>query len=127
MSEWRVLGKRVPRTDALAKVTGKAVYADDMTLPGMLHGAVVRSPHAHALVRSVDTVGAERLAGVKAVLTPDNCELLPREVRYAGQKIAVVAAEDRYTAGQAAELIDVRYEVLPAALDALAAMEPGAP
>ncbi len=127
MSDWRVLGKRVPRKDALAKVTGQAVYADDMALPGMLHGAVVRSPHAHALVRSVDTVEAERLAGVKAVLTPDNCELLPREVRYAGQKIAVVAAEGRYTAGQAAELIDVRYEVLPAALDALTAMEPGAP
>ncbi|MFH1571998.1 MAG: xanthine dehydrogenase family protein molybdopterin-binding subunit [Gemmatimonadota bacterium] len=127
MVELRVIGQRLPRPDAVPRVTGEALYTDDLTLPGMLHGAVVHAPHAHARVLGVDLARAAALPGVRAVLTPQNCRLLPVEVLYAGQKVAAVAAVDRHTARQAADLIQVEYEVLPAVFDPLLAMAPDAP
>ncbi|QSQ20515.1 xanthine dehydrogenase family protein [Pyxidicoccus parkwayensis] len=135
-----VVGQSVPRPDAREKVTGRALYTDDLHLPGMLHGALLGSPHAHARILSYDTSRAKALPGVRAVLTavdlpPVNIgpvikdqPLLARgKVRYAGEPVAAVAAVDAATARRALELIDIRYEVLPAVLDAEAAMRPDAP
>ena len=127
MPEHRVIGKRIPRPDAVPRVTGKAVYADDISLPGMLYGAVVRCPYPRADVRGIDTQQAQALPGVRAVLTPDNCPLFPREVLYVGQKVAAVAAVDRHTAQEAASLIRVTYERRPAVYDPIQAMAPDAP
>ncbi|MBT4503624.1 MAG: xanthine dehydrogenase family protein molybdopterin-binding subunit, partial [Gemmatimonadetes bacterium] len=127
MSEHRVIGQRLPRPDAIPRVTGEAVYTDDITFPGMLHGAVARSPHARARILQIDTSQAEALPGVRAVLTPDNCDLFSTEIFYPGQKIAAVAAVDRHTAREAVALIEVEYETLPSICDPLLAMEPDAP
>ena len=124
---YHVIGKRIPRPDAIPKVTGSAVYADDITFPGMLHGAVARSTYAHAKILKMDTRRAEALPGVRAVLTPATCPLFATEVFYAGQKIAAVAATDRYIAQEAVSLIDVEYERLPAVYDPIQAMRPDAP
>ena len=127
MSEHRVIGQRLPRPDAIPRVTGEAVYTDDITFPGMLHGAVARSPHARARILQIDTSQAEALPGVRAVLTPDNCDLFSTEIFYPGQKIAAVAAVDRHTAREAVALIEAEYETLPSICDPLLAMEPDAP
>ena len=127
MSEHRVIGQRLPRPDAVPRVTGEAVYADDISFSGMLHGAVVRAPHARARVLEIDATQAAALPGVRAVLTPENCPLFSADVRYPGQKIAAVAAVDRHTARQAVQLVQVRYQPLPAVCDPLRAMEPDAP
>ncbi len=126
-SEYRLLGKPVPRSDAIPKVTGEAVYTDDISFPGMLYGAVVRCPYPHARILRVDTRQAEALPGVRAILIPENCSLFATEVLYAGQKIAAVAAVDRYTAQEAASLIQMEYERLPAVFEPIRAMEPDAP
>ena len=70
--EYSVLGKRVKRHDAVERVTGKAIYAEDVYLPGMLYGAILRSPNAHARILNIDTQKAERLDGVKSVITARN-------------------------------------------------------
>ncbi len=140
------VGKAVPRIDARPKVTGEAMYVYDMRLPGMLVGKMLRSPHAHAKIVALDTSKAEKLAGVKAVVTaadtpkikfgsneyffPYTVDQLPLEdekVRYIGDEIAAVAAVDEATAEKALSLIEVQYEVLPAVFDPVAAMKPGAP
>ncbi len=140
------VGKSVPRIDARPKVTGEAVYVYDMRLPGMLVGKMLRSPHAHAKIVKIDTSKAEKLPGVKAVVTaadtpkikfgsneyffPYTVDQLPLEdekVRYIGDEIGAVAAVDEATAEKALSLIEVQYEVLPAVFDPLAAMKPGAP
>ncbi|MCC7492951.1 MAG: molybdopterin-dependent oxidoreductase [Fimbriimonadaceae bacterium] len=141
------VGQRVPRTDSADKVTGRALYSADVFRPGMLHGAVLRSPHAHARIISVDASRAVALPGVHAVVTRDSLaadvaliveeeahaarrvlDLLAAEkVRYEGEKIALVAAETRELAEQAVALIEVVYEPLPALIDVAAAMLPGAP
>ena len=138
----RVLSTRPPRLDAFDKATGRAIYTDDMKLTGMLYGAILHSPLAHARIISIDTSAAVALPGVKAVLTaadvPDVAfgvsparhdeRVLARDmVRYVGDEIACVAAVDVATAQRALELIEVRYEELPAVLDAAAAFAPGAP
>jgi 4-hydroxybenzoyl-CoA reductase alpha subunit len=137
-----VVGHCLPRTDGLAKVTGRAVYTDDITLPGMLVGRLLTSPHAHARIRSIDTSKAEKLPGVKAVITGkdvsdvpygvsparyDEVVLARDKVRYVGDEVAAVAAVDEATAEAALALIEVEYEVLPAVLDPFEAMADGAP
>jgi len=140
------VGKNVPRIDARPKVTGEAAYVYDMRLPGMLVGKMLRSPHAHAKILRIGTSKAERLAGVKAVVTaadtpkikfgsneyffPYTVDQLPFEdekVRYIGDEIGAVAAVDEATAQKALSLIEVEYEILPAVFDPVAAMKPGAP
>ncbi len=135
------IGKNVRRLDAPSKVSGKLKYAGDMTMPGMLHVQVLRSPHAHARIVSIDTSAAEAMEGVEGVIT---CADVPGEdgfgvfvndqpimargkVRYVGEAIAAVAAEDLVTARRALAAIKVEYEALPAVFDAFEAMQPGAP
>ncbi|MBW2009264.1 MAG: molybdopterin-dependent oxidoreductase [Deltaproteobacteria bacterium] len=135
--EFTYIGKRVPRVDSLSRVTGEAVFAADLKLPRMLVGKVKRSHVAHARIVRVDTSKAERLRGVKAVVTgrdtagvkwgvfryTQDMEFLPRDkVRYFGEEIAAVAAVDEDTALEALELIEVELEELPAVFTPLDAM-----
>jgi CO/xanthine dehydrogenase Mo-binding subunit len=135
-----VIGASIPRLDAREKISGRAMYTDDMTVPGMLHGALLGSPHAHARILSYDTAEARALPGVRAVLTgadlPDvpigsiiwDMPILARgKVRYMGEPVAAVAAVDLRTARAALALIRIEYEPLPAVFDADEAMQPGAP
>lgn len=131
MSDYAVVGKRVPRLDVIPRALGEAKFTADLSLPGMLYAKVLRSPYAHAKIVEIDTSRAERLAGVKAVVcgkdvlpykwgvfayTRDQ-QLLPRDkVRYFGEEVAAVAAVDEDTAMEALELIKVEYEPLPALL-----------
>ncbi len=134
----RVLGQRMARVDGMAKSTGGAVYTDDIALPGMLHGKILRSTHAHARILSVDTAKAEALEGVHAVLTGaevptpycvipwtrDETALCTDRVRFIGDGVAAVAAVDEDTAIRALDMIDVEYEPLPAYFDPRASLEP---
>ena len=135
-----VVGSPVIRVDALEKVRGAAVFGADVRLVGMLYGAALRSPYAHARILSIDTSEAVKLHGVRAVATgADMPDVLAGEgikdmpflavdvVRYAGEPVAAVAADDLETALKAVKLIKVEYEELPVVLDAAEAMEPGAP
>ncbi|SPF36514.1 4-hydroxybenzoyl-CoA reductase subunit alpha [Syntrophobacter sp. SbD1] len=129
--EFQWIGKPVLRIDGVAKVTGAAMYTDDMRLPGMLVGKILRSPHPHARIRRIDTSRAEALAGVKAVVTgqdapvrygilavaEDEYPLAVDKVRFVGDEVAAVAALDEATAVRALSLIEVDYEVLPAIFD----------
>lgn len=140
-SEFKVVGTRPRRPDGIEKVTGKAQYGADMTAPGMLHGMILRSPHAHARIRSIDTSAALAIPGVKAVVTqadlpvPDNQSL--RDVRenvlageralYDGHAVAGVAATTLAAARAALDAIAVDYEPLPHVTDVDEAMKPGAP
>ncbi|HEY3867959.1 MAG TPA: xanthine dehydrogenase family protein molybdopterin-binding subunit [Actinocrinis sp.] len=134
------IGTAVTRIDAEEKVTGRAVYSGDVRLPRMLHGAVVRSPHACARVLHVDTSRAARVPGVRAVVTgadtakvkwgafrPDLYPMAIDYVRYVGDEVAAVAAVDIETARRAAALIEVEYEPLPAVLSLDEALAEGAP
>lgn len=137
--EFAVIGQRLRRTDGLDKSTGRTVYADDVALPGMLHGKILRSPHAHARIVEIDASAAEALAGVHAIVTGkemvtpygiipwtrDENALAVDRVRYVGDAVAAVAAVDEDTALRALELIRVDYEPLPAFLDPEDALEPG--
>ena len=130
-SEYSVIGRPLIKVDAMAKVTGETKFADDLTLPRMLHAKMLRSPHPHARILSVDTGPAESLPGVHAVLTgralPITFGILPvsqdeealaiERVRYVGDPVAAVAALDEETAEAACRLIRVEYEVLPAVMD----------
>ena len=122
----KVVGKPLPKVDAEAKVTGRTMFADDVALPRTLHCKLLRSPHQHARIRSIDASRARRLPGVHAVITgedlPEKYGILPvtqderalehEKVRYVGDPIAAVAAIDEETAEAACRLIDVEYEVL---------------
>ncbi|MBI4286918.1 MAG: molybdopterin-dependent oxidoreductase [Chloroflexi bacterium] len=142
MQEYSVVGKRVPNVDSRVKVTGEATYVDDLVLPGMLVGKVLRSTVAHARIVSIDTSAAEKLPGVKAVVTGkdapnvkvgwlrgsrDRLPLTRDKVRFIGEAIAAVAAMDEDTAEEALGLIKVQYEELPAVFDPVKAMKDGAP
>ncbi|HIE28335.1 TPA: xanthine dehydrogenase family protein molybdopterin-binding subunit [Candidatus Poribacteria bacterium] len=134
MDKYSVVGKRVSRPDAVARVSGEAVYAEDVYLPGMLYGAILRSPHPHARILRIDTTKAEKLPGVKAVITARNgihpsagSVFANDEVLYAGHKITAVAAVDKHIAQQAVSLIEVEYEILPAVFDVMEAMKADAP
>jgi xanthine dehydrogenase molybdenum-binding subunit len=140
----RVLGKDHIRKDIALKVTGKAEYVADIRLPGMLECRVLKSPYAHARILSIDTSEAEKLPGVRAVIThKDEDILLPRpfrtgsrnefyalppdEVYMAGEQVAAVAAETKEIAQEAIKLIKVEYEPLPAVFDPVDALKPEAP
>ncbi len=123
-----------------SKVTGKAVYGIDLTLPGMLHGKILRSPFPHARIKQVDTRAAEALPGVRAVLTgaelenrpfgiavEDELPLAADKVRYIGDEVAAVAAVDLQTAERAIKAIKVEYEELPAVYDPVEALKDEAP
>ncbi len=148
--KYRVIGTRPIRHDGYDKVTGRAKYGADIQLPGLLYGAVLRSPHPHARIRSIDTSQAEALPGVKAVMTgadlpekatpPANfmetladTQTLTENVMargkalYKGHAVAAVAAVSRHVAEEALELIEVDYEVLPHVTELSEAMKPGAP
>ncbi len=126
-SEFSVIGKPLPKVDAMGKCTGQTKFADDFNLSRMLFGRLLRSVHAHALIRRIDTSRAERLPGVCAVITgkdlPIKFGILPvsqdeetlatDKVRYVGDPVAAVAAIDEETAEKALEYIDVEYEPLP--------------
>ncbi len=134
------VGTRPLRPDGLDKVTGRARFGADMTAPGMLIGRILRSPHAHARIRSIDSSAAEALPGVKAVVTaadfPDRQDEL-RDILvnvmardkalYDGHAVAAVAATSAAIAREALSLIKVDYEVLPHVIDVEAAMRPDAP
>jgi 4-hydroxybenzoyl-CoA reductase alpha subunit len=145
MTQYRLIGKRLPRVDAREKVTGKALYTDDLSLPGMLCGMSLRSPLPHANIVGIDVSRALRLPGVKAVVTGkdtprikygiisrspkymDEYPLAVDKVRFIGEEVAAVAAVDADAAGEALDLIKVEYEELPAVFDPQEARKPGAP
>jgi len=145
MSELSYIGKSFRRKDGPDKVTGRAIYSQDVKLPGTLIGRILRSPHPHARILRIDTSKAAALAGVKAVITVDDTkgikhgfvetpryppdqEVLARgRVVYVGEEIAAVAAVDHISAQRALDLIEIDYEILPAVFDPLQAMEPQAP
>ncbi|WP_457941365.1 xanthine dehydrogenase family protein molybdopterin-binding subunit [Mesorhizobium sp. 10J20-29] len=137
------VGTRPIRPDGLDKVTGRARYGADFNMAGQLVGAILRSPHAHAKIRNIDTSKAEKLAGVKAVITSadlpdltdgnsemyavlDNC-MAREKALYDGHAVAAVAAVDARTARKALKLIEIDYEVLPHVTDVDEAMKPTAP
>ena len=135
------IGNNVRRLDAPSKVTGALRYAGDMVMPGMLHMQVLRSPHPHALITSIDTSAAEAMPGVACVITAadvpgedgfgvfvhDQPVMASGRVRYVGEAVAAVAAEDLLTAKAARDAIKVVYEPLPAVFDPDEAMREGAP
>jgi CO/xanthine dehydrogenase Mo-binding subunit len=143
MSDFSIIGKRCGRIDGRDKVTGRARYIDDLKFPGMLWGKILRSPYPHAKINHIDTSAAERLSGVRAVVTAadapgvkygsyrsgvkDELILANRKVRYVGDEVAAVAAIDRETAETALSFIRVDYEELPAVFHPEEAMKPGAP
>jgi CO/xanthine dehydrogenase Mo-binding subunit len=148
--KYKVVGTRPIRPDGVPKVTGRAQYGADLVMPGMLYGRVLRSPHAHARILSIDTSKAQALKGVKAVVTaadfpeqkfayvgPDRVaanfwhmtrNIMAREkALYEGHAVAAVAAISPAIAEEALGLIDVKYEVLPHVIDVDEAMKPDAP
>src|ERR1051326_6465788 len=149
-SKYRVIGTRPVRPDGVDKVTGRAVYGADVQLPRMLFGKVLRSPLAHARIRSIDTSRAAALPGVHAVITaadlPEcaasarlgelgvvnlhhlSSNILARDrALYQGHALAAVAATSPHIAAEAVRLSEVDYELLPPVMDAREAMEPSAP
>jgi len=145
-----MLGTPIKRREDPRLITGQATYVDDVKLHGMLHMAVLRSPYGHARIKSINTEAAKKHPGVKAVYTAANMSavgnvaiavplgeiangmgqhgpLAQGKVRFFGDPVAVVIAEDRYVARDARDLIEVDYEPLPAAVDVEKAMQPGAP
>ena len=149
--EFNVVGKRPIRHDGNDKVTGRARYSADMTLPRLLHGKILRSPHAHARIKAIDPTRALALSGVKAVVTSadfaqpsgkvadlgegamanpkwisNNC-MAAEKALYKGHAVAAVAATSLQVAEEALALIDVDYEVLPAVTDIIEAMKDDAP
>ncbi len=151
MAVTTLFGASVRRREDPRLVTGRGTYTDDVRLPGLLHAVFVRSPHAHARIRRVDTAAARQVPGVAAVFTgadlagkvnplpcawlvpnadlktPPHPALATDRVRYAGDAVAVVVAEDRAAARDAAAVIQVDYEILPAVAEAEKAVQPGAP
>lgn len=129
-----IVGKPVAPVRGTEKCTGKAIYPSDISLPGMLWGKILRSPHAHAEVLKVDASEAARTPGVAAVVTHGDAPtmhpdlmMLTNRVRFVGDAVAAVAAEDWNIAEEAARKIRVQYEVLPAVFDPVSGAEPDAP
>jgi CO/xanthine dehydrogenase Mo-binding subunit len=137
---YSVIGRPLARPDGVDKVTGRGRYAADHMLPGTLWGKSLHSPHPHARILHIDTEAARRLPGVHAVITAADIDFGPwgraikdipvlarDRVRFAGERVAAVAAEDEDIAQEALDLIEVEYEELPAVFDALEAMWESAP
>ncbi|HEX7425157.1 MAG TPA: molybdopterin cofactor-binding domain-containing protein [Terriglobales bacterium] len=130
-NDYSIIGKSIAMVDAAGKTTGSGKYTDDLSLPGMLYGKILHSPHPHARIKSIDTSRAERIDGVIAVVTgkdaPNPFGILPvghdehalalDKIRYVGDNVACVAAVSETIAEKALELIDVDYELLPAYFD----------
>ncbi len=145
----KLVGARVKRREDPSLIRGLGQFVDDVRLPGMLHVAILRSPHAHAKIKSLDTEAARRHPGVVAVFTgaelrdqigalpttadnptlriPKHYVLAVDKVCYAGDGVVAVVAADRYTAGEALDLIAVEYEPLPVVTDPEKALAPGSP
>lgn len=146
-NDFKVVNKRVDKIDSLALACGTAEFADDVDIKGLLTGKILWSPHAHARIKNIDTAAAEKVRGVRAVLTyknvprnphtksgqgypepsPYDTFVLDNKVRFVGDRVAAVAAETPEAAREALEKIKVEYEVLPAVFDPLEAMKEGAP
>ncbi len=145
MEKFKTVGKNIPKIDARAKATGAALYTDDMKMPGMLHGGILRSPLPHAKIIRIDVKKALALPGVKCVITgedtpkikygnwrlfPDTQDEYPLavdKVRFIGDEVAAVAAVDKETVQEALDLIRVEYEELPAVFDVDSSLKKGAP
>jgi len=142
LDKFETVGKSAPRVDAYDKVTGAAKYTGDFTFPGMLVGKILKSPIPHGIIKSIDTSAAEALPGVHAVIIGKDvsdvpCGVSPARydefilakdrVRYIGDEVAAVAAEDEKTAEKALSLIKVEYEELPAVFNPTDAIKDGAP
>src|SRR5258705_1651344 len=138
--KFNVVGTRPVRPDGIDKVTGRAKFGADANAPGMLVGKILRSPHAHAKIRSIDTSKAAKLPGVKAIVTRDDFKPGDPSLRdvlrnvmardkalYDGHAVAAIAATSASIARKALRLIAVDYEILPHVTDVDAAMKPGAP
>lgn len=144
----RIFGSGIKRREDPRLITGKAQYTDDISLPGMVYMAIVRSPHAHAKIKSINTSQAKAMKGVVAIFTgsdvdlgvpcawlipgsdlktPKHPALAQGKVRYEGDAVAIVIAENRYLAQDAAEAVQVDYEVLGAVVNPEEATKPGAP
>ena len=139
-SHYSAIGKETRRQDAPDKLTGRARYAGDIALAGMLHARLVLSPYAHARIVSIDTSAALEVPGVKAVYTSETLAMAKRgsasrtqaplaedEVLWCGHPVAIVLAETEAAAEDGVAAVDVEYEVLPAVVDPIAAMQPGLP
>src|SRR5215471_16463399 len=147
-----LIGARLPRLEDQPLLIGKGRFIDDIASPGVLHAAFVRSPHPHAAIRGIDARDALALPGVHAVLTLDDLApvlaqrrmlrhsnsgtplerywsfaLADGEACYVGEAVAIVLASDRYLAEDAAALVEVDYDVLPAVADCRQSIAPGAP
>ena len=139
MSSTKYVGQSVPREDGIPKVTGTAMFVHDMSLPGMLHAATVKAPHAAARIVKIDVSAARTLPGVRAVLTGDDLDyrlglyvqdksILARgQVRYQGEPVVAIAADTLEIARAACDLVKIEYEVQEPVLDPREAMEQGAP
>jgi carbon-monoxide dehydrogenase large subunit len=140
MADFKVVGTSVPRGEGSDKVSGQSVYAADVKLPELLWAKILRSPHPHARIRRVDISKAEKVPGVRAIITGDDVKgrlvgkqirdmpvLCWDKVRFVGDRVAAVAAETVEAAEEALNLIEVDYEQLPAVFDPLEAMAPDAP
>ena len=154
MASLKTVGQPTPRIDAVERVTGRAKYTNDVQLPGMLYAKVLRSPHAHARIRSIDVSKAKALPGVKAVLTHENCKVVwgagsiaggqqysdevkkitthrryafNNPVRFVGEPVVAIAATNRHLAEEALRLVTVDYETLPFVLEPEEALAPTAP
>jgi putative selenate reductase molybdopterin-binding subunit len=145
--DFKVVGKKERRVDAVKLALGKPAFVDDIELPGLLHAKILHSPHAHARIVDIDARRARQWPGVQAVLTykdvkripyatagqghpepsPYDTVMLDNKVRYVGDRVVVVAAESPEIAERALALIDVEYELLPAVFDPEEAAKPGAP
>ena len=146
----RIFGKSLKRREDPRFITGRATYTDDVKLPGMTYAVFVRSPVAHARIRAVDTAKARAVRGVRAIFTgkdlasggvnaiptgwllpelktTDHRPLAVDRVRHVGEAVAVVVADTPFAARDAAELVAVEYEELPAVVDGVKALAPGAP
>jgi len=147
MADLKSVGRSERRVDSVKLATGRGTFVDDIALPGMLYARILHSPHAHARIARIDASKARAIPGVVAVLThqdvprvpyttagqgwpepsPYDAVMLDRKVRFVGDRVAVVAAEDPEAARRACDAIQVDYQVLPAVLDPEKAMDPGAP
>ena len=138
---YSIAGTNAPRVDGVEKVTGKAIYTSDIQLPGMAHARILRSPVAHAKIVKIDATRAKELPGVIATLTRDDIQgfkykygatykdqsiVAVDKVRYVGDPVAAVLADDPATADQALELIEVEYDELPKVTNIEEATAPGA-
>src|SRR5262245_47964640 len=138
------MGHSMKRKEDARFIQGKGNYVDDIKLPGMLHMDIVRSPLAHARIKKINKEAALKIPGVHAVLTADDFKplklhwmptlagdvqavLADEKVHFQMQEVAVVVADDRYIAADAVEAVEVEYEELPAVIDPVAALQPGAP